>query len=1185
MLQLKNIELQGFKSFPDKTVIRFGSGITAIVGPNGSGKSNIVDAVRWVMGETSSKQLRGQKMEDVVFDGTSLRKPLGYAEVSLVLDNSDKTLPIEFEEVVLTRRYYRSGESEYFINRTPARLKDIQDLLRDTGLGKAGYSIIGQGSITEIIAAKSTDRRFIFEEAAGIAKFRYKKEESERRLNRTEENISRLSDILSELAARIPELERQSAKARRYLDLRQEKKGLELMLWTDELKSLEENLKKNRSLYMFCEEDMSRLENELRRNETQTTAEISRKEKLTAEIEDLRITERTVRERIQERKAEILVKENDIEHAGKDIERLTQNISRIENDAKHSEESALDCDRQIDCLNESINFLEKEQLRVREESDVVYTEIRKIAEKTTETEKQITEIKELITYLQIRFQSLEQETENREKMIQGRKKEIEDARERLQALLASEKTAVRNIENLKEKLNENNNIKNGYEAKFKSKNMLFEADKEKLERFRTNISDRKNRLQILRGMEKHYEGFQNSIRLVMEEAKKGVLRGIEGTVSDILDVSREYTTAIETALGGSLQNIVTSDEKSGKNGISFLKSRNAGRATFLPLDTIRPIRLDIKTISGEPGFIGVASDLVECEDKYRKIADFLLGKTLVAEDMNTAVAIARKNRYSFRIVTLDGQLVNVGGSLTGGSAQRGLGVLSRKNEIEELDIECKRFLDEEAAATLKLKKIGDELSEISALISGTEAETRICEEQLIKEQSDADHIKTYISNISEQEAAINKDIELFSETNEKTLHEKEAVKTRINESREKLEIFEKAETDLRVKAEELNVVVAGKAEKIHTLQLDRLEKEKDLETALQRKKEISDSALRTSEILEGYRREISAVEKLVSEYRDVISRDIEENKKADADIRAASELVSVKAEERNECEKKITALRDEERNLFAAREKTVREAEKSKMILENAEAERDSIITRIWDEYELTLSEAEKERSEEDTEIARKKVARIKTEIKTLGDVNPSSIDEYISVKSRHDDLSAQINDMEKARKQLEGIISDLEKQMTEIFKEKFAVINKEFEKAFRQLFDGGAAKLELDDCSDILNSGVEIYVAPPGKIIKNLTALSGGEQALTAIALYFALLTVHPAPFCLLDEIEAALDDVNVVRYAEYLARHDKTQFIVITHRRGTMEAAGMLYGVTMKEKGISKILAIDVSEIKKHV
>ena len=353
-----------------------------------------------------------------------------------------------------------------------------------------------------------------------------------------------MGDILSELAARIPELERQSAKARRYLDLRQEKKGLELMLWTDELKSLEENLKKNRSLYMFCEEDMSRLENELRRNETQTTAEISRKEKLTAEIEDLRITERTVRERIQERKAEILVKENDIEHAGKDIERLTQNISRIENDAKHSEESALDCDRQIDCLNESINFLEKEQLRVREESDVVYTEIRKIAEKTTETEKQITEIKELITYLQIRFQSLEQETENREKMIQGRKKEIEDARERLQALLASEKTAVRNIENLKEKLNENNNIKNGYEAKFKSKNMLFEADKEKLERLRTNISDRKNRLQILRGMEKHYEGFQNSIRLVMEEAKKGVLRGIEGTVSDVLDVSREYTSSI-----------------------------------------------------------------------------------------------------------------------------------------------------------------------------------------------------------------------------------------------------------------------------------------------------------------------------------------------------------------------------------------------------------------------------------------------------------------------------------------------------------------------------------------------------------------------------------------------------------------------------------------------------------------
>ena len=1185
-MQLKHLELQGFKSFPDKTVIRFGGGITAIVGPNGSGKSNIADSVRWVMGETSSKQLRGQKMEDVIFDGTALRKPLGFAEVSLVLDNSDQTLSLDFDEVALTRRYYRSGESEYFINRAPARLRDIQDLLRDTGLGKTGYSIIGQGAITEVIAAKSTDRRSIFEEAAGIAKFRYKKEESERKLDRTQDNIIRLNDIIAELAARLPDLEQQSKKAHKYIALRDEKKGLELTLWTDSLKSLDQNLEKTKVDLEAYEADTKRLENELLKNEDESIRTSAEKEKLTAEIEDLRVSKHTLEDRIQQRKADILVRQNDITHAQKDISRIKQSIDDTIKNAQKSDALICECTASIEALLVRISEYNKVQENAENTAEEISKKIKAVTDDTKNAEKEAATARDKLTYLQVRLGSLEQEMESREKLIEGRKKEVEDAKERLQSLQAAGQAAQRKIEEITTKLEENKNIKNGYAVKLNTKNTACKSESEKLMRLQNTLSDKQNRLQILRGMEKHYDGFQNSIRVVMDESKKGVLHGVEGTVSDIIEVPRDYTTAVETALGGAMQNIVTTDERSGKNCISFLKNRGTGRATFLPLDTIRPNKLDVRAVSEEYGFVGLAADLVECGQKYRGVVDFLLGRTVVAEDMDSATSIARKNRYSFRIVTLDGQLVNVGGSLTGGAASRGFGILSRKAEIDELDIMCKGLVKDVSQTEQGLKSLNEELSQINALMSGVDAEIRVCEEQLIKENSDAAHYKTYVENIAEQEALINKELSEFSKTGVKNTEERNIIYVQTEENKNLLEKINEKIEYLHKEAKELSDKSFENAEKIHSIQLEKLEAEKDLETIRLRKDELTATAEHTAEVIEDFNTDISGIEKLIIEYENIINQNEQENANTLSEIDITTRLIQDKMNERMLCEQKIAKMRDSERDLFAAKEKVGRESEKCRLILENASTERDNILTRIWDEYELTLSEAYEERIEiENKEEAQKKVYRIKSEMKALGDVNLAAIDEFVSVKERHDNMNAQVEDLQKAKKQLESIISDLVGQMTEIFKERFKVINEEFNRAFRQLFDGGSAKLELDDPTDVLNSGVEIYVAPPGKIIKSLTALSGGEQSLTAIALYFALLTIRPAPFCLLDEIEAALDDVNVVRYAEYLSRHDKTQFIVITHRRGTMEAANMLYGVTMKEKGISKILAIDVSEIESHI
>lgn len=1185
-MQLKYIELQGFKSFPDKTVINFGKGITAIVGPNGSGKSNIADAVRWVMGETSSKTLRGQKMEDVIFDGTAMRKPLGFAEVSLVLDNSDRTVAIEYDEIAITRRYYRSGESEYYINRAEVRLRDIQDLLRDTGLGKTGYSIIGQGAITEIIASKSADRRALFEEAAGISKFKHKKDESVKKLNQTQDNIERINDIVFELEGRLGPLEKQSQKARKYLALREERKGLEITLWINRLDKIKEILVSAEQQTAELKNSYENTERDLEKTESRITELSATVESLTAEVELMRAQNKEQEEQIAARQSQILVAENDIVHAEKDIERL--NSSKEEGEADR-----LKSEKEIAFHNEKIIEFEKRL----EENTAEIEELQKVGESILSQQQQIVadgininieieKINAALTVIKVRLGSLEQAEQTRSEYIKEKNQEIEDAKERLNVLIASRERAKEEKKSIETRLEENKNIRGGYESKLHNAKERLENVRTEINKKTLHLSEISNRLKILSDMEKHYDGFQNSVKVIMTEASRGSLRGIEGTVADLIEVSSEHSTAVETALGGALQNIVTEDERSSKNCIELLKNRKGGRATFLPISNMKGNRLNIKNIEDEYGFVGLAVDLVKYDKKYDGVMTFLLGRTVVFEDLDCATSVARKNKYSFRIVTLDGQQVNVGGSLTGGSASRNFGILSRHNEIEQLGKDCEKGKVQIEELEDKERKATAELSSITASVSGVEAEQRRLETELVKVNGDIAHYAEYVGNMNSQEAQLLKEIENLSLAKGEDEKERLLLEEKVKASEEELQNKTKALEDNSEKGKNCACLLSQNTETVHKKEIEKteilngIEKERTLVLRIEEDLKLRDES--KEKILS----DIKTLEMQIYAHKQAI--EVLKNEQTDISSQAknSEEAISEKITKRTLCEQETSKLRQSEKDMYDVREKLSREMEKQATKLENITNEKETLTSKIWDEYEMTVSEGRENCIEiEDMAEAQKKVASIRASMKALGEVNLSAVDEYIEVKERYDRLSEQLTDLVTSKTGLEKIIDDLTARMQTVFKEQFKIINEEFEKVFKQLFNGGSAKLELDDPENVLESGIEIFVAPPGKIIKHLSSLSGGEQSLTAIALYFAILTIRPAPFCLLDEIEAALDDVNVVRYAEYLRVHEKTQFIVITHRRGTMEAADRLYGVTMKEKGISRILAIDVDEIEKHI
>ncbi|MBE6903343.1 MAG: chromosome segregation protein SMC [Ruminococcaceae bacterium] len=1180
---LKSLEIQGFKSFPDKTEILFTDGITAIVGPNGSGKSNIADAVRWVLGEMSSKTLRGVKMEDVIFDGTQDRKPLGFAEVSLTIDNSDGELPLEYNEITVTRRYYRSGESEYFINRAPVRLKDINELFMDTGLGKDGYSIIGQGRIAEILSVKSEDRRQIFEEAAGISKFRYRKAETERKLQATEENLLRLRDILTELEDRVEPLRIQSEKAQKYLILRDERRILEISVWLDNIEKIKQGIEKLEADCKNAKNLLADSETKLEAIERQIDKSYEATRQITVEIDNIRNEIHQIEEKSINLSSDIAILKNDILHNNEGIARIEEEINQQGQQEQQIKLQIEDKKTQIEKLeNEKVN-LEAQLNTVIAESTKLESASKEQAAVIEEKSQQAMALSTKLTDIKIAESSATANFEASNKRLNELDDEKANKQESLKALLDKKKETTDAITQKENKQKSLSNIINGYSLKLKSRQEKAVSMQKSYDALNVEFMTANQKIKMLTDMQRHFEGFSGSVKAVMEEYSRGGLKGIYGTVSSVINVSDENSLAIETALGAAIQNIVVDTENDAKAAIYFLKSKKAGRATFLPLSSVNSSSVNEKDFEKFEGFIGIGAKLVEFDSKFSGVVNSLLGRTIVVDHIDNAIRMAKATGYKYRIVTSDGQQVNAGGSLTGGSSVKNAGILTRANEIGRLKAsveELEQKLDTQAQS---LKDIQAEVASLTASLDGANAENRVLDDELILERSELSHIEGLAADLQNELDNFENDRKKLEEDTENLKKQGLQLRTEIAELetqeakiQEALAQLTAGTNDIAAQREQLNSGISQK-------RLEILNVSKDIEANKEAIIELNNTLELQGKSNEARYAQIEQIKQNNEQLNNQIIELEKQGVTFAGEIKAKKEQTQLLIKQREDAEKQITVEREREKAEAEIKSKYVAEVERLEGKKANVQMECDGIILKLWDEYELTVSDAQPFRQElESVPKANKRISDIKSEMKKMGDVNLNAVEEYKTVKERYDLLTAQISDIDTAKNELLKIITELTSKMREIFTEQFKVINENFNQTFIELFGGGTAKLTLSDPTDVLTSGIEINVAPPGKIIKHLSALSGGEQAFVAIALYFAILRVRPTPFCLLDEIEAALDDVNVNRYAEYLRRlTNKTQFITITHRRGTMEEADRLYGVTMQEKGVSKLLTINVNEM----
>ena len=1003
-IYLRALEIQGFKSFADKTRLTFEKDITAIVGPNGSGKSNISDAILWVMGEQRTKALRGNKMEDVIFGGTEVRSPMGFAQVSLILDNSSHVFEAEGSELMLTRRYYRSGESEYYINKEPVRLKDINSLLMDTGLGRDGYSIIGQGKIADIISTKSTDRSEVFEEAAGISRFRYRKEEAERKLEKTEENLLRINDKIEELEMQVGPLKEQSEKAKKYLVLRDDLRIREISVWLTTLDKLRAQAETVRQEYEQLSEELTQKKSEL------DSVYVSG-DSLTERMHRKDIESEEARERLSAEEARLSACEAEAAVLNANIESSIANVRRIEED------------------------LEKQRSRVEE----IRAEIQK----------------------------------GKDRLVQ-----IEQEKQDLAA-----------------RMREAENVLRGCQMKLDSRTTMLKQQTDDFNAVTVERNSAEARIRILNDMQRDYEGYSKAVKTVMRESNRGTLRAIYGPVSGLIRADSEVALAIETALGSAGQNIVVGTQNDARLAIEMLQRQDAGRATFLPLDTIRGNRLQ-EIPERDPGFVGLASELVDYDEKYEQIILNLLGKTVVAERLSDAIRMSKTSGNRLRIVTLDGQMIHAGGSMTGGSSIRSSGILSRASELEQLKLEQQRLIRKQKNA--------------QELMDNTRRSTEKLQYELSMAQEDQ-------GTLRQEEAAL------------------DAEQRSVEASTEQFTI---------------------------------------LLTAID-----GDSEARRSTI--------AAAERQTESFRERLQEKLEQKERIQEAVNLEKEAVRRISDEKLELEGKRTKTDKLAQQLNADindLERRVSRAEQKKV---TADMEEKQIIDKLWDSYELSHTAAQTLRQPvENLQKANKEITDLRRQMNALGTPNLGAIEEYERVNTRYVFLTEQRDDVEKAKGELVGIIRDITRDMETIFREQFTKIDQCFRETFRDLFGGGKASLVLEDENDVLNCGIDIRVQPPGKAVSTISLLSGGEKAFVAIALYFAILKVRPTPFCVMDEIEAALDEENVSRYAQYMRQFAKnTQFLIITHRRGTMEEADVLYGVTMQEKGVSTVLSLDLEAAKKTI
>ena len=1178
-MYLKSIEVQGFKSFANKIVFEFHNGITGIVGPNGSGKSNVGDAVRWVLGEQSAKQLRGGNMQDVIFSGTETRKPLGFASVAITLDNSDHKLDIDYEEVTVTRRLYRSGESEYLMNGVNCRLKDINELFYDTGIGKEGYSIIGQGQIDKILSGKPEERRELFDEAAGIVKFKRRKNTALKKLDEEQQNLVRVTDILSELTRQLGPLERQSETARIYLKKKEELKQLDVNMFLVETSYIREQLKEVEAKYQAAQDELNQTQSVFEQTKTEYEELEKELEQLDEKIQQARelssqnaLKKQQLENDIQILREQIRAAHQSDQHYQERIAFIQQELSRREEEAKgHLEEK--------EQLEEKVKDISEKKLEKQKKLEQLHGEIDGCSSQIEESKNEIIEILNQRASTKGKMQRydamLEQIGIRKAALSQRVLKLKSDESEQTEIIKAHQQK----YQEISERMDELNQDYRKTEKEVTSLRKLMDDQNKQLEAAQTSYHREASRLESLRNMSERYEGYGNSIRRVMEQ--KANQPGIHGVVADLIKVQKKYEIAIETALGGSIQNIVTDNDQTAKYLIEFLKRNRYGRATFLPLTNMRKSSFTNGAALKEAGVIGTADTLVESDDTYRTLLSQLLGRTLVVDTIDHAIAIGRKYSHSLRIVTLEGESLSPGGSMTGGAFKNSSNLLGRKREIEELEqsvVTLKQDMQKMQASISKNRDdrniLRDHLSDLTEqlqklqLSQNTEkmniaqAETKIREIRSGYGQlkSEGREIEGQIQEIKTNSSAIQAEMELSS------AREKEQ-ENLVNEKQAVLDTLQREEAE---RAKELNDIQI----ELSSIEQKRSFSQENIERIVQEERGLREELEHIRISMEESSQDMEKKEADILE----IQKTIQAAGEAQAEDEKAMEAYLKKKEELNVQHKSFFNRRDELSSHISLMDKECFRLNSQK---EKLDERQENQINYLWEEYEITPSQASEYKMEEVPErtVIRKEIAELKDSIRKLGNVNVNAIEEYKEVSERHKFLSAQHSDLVQAAETLKGIITELDEGMRKQFTEKFEQIRIEFDKAFKQLFGGGKGTLELMEDEDILEAGIRIISQPPGKKLQNMMQLSGGEKALTAIALLFAIQNLKPSPFCLLDEIEAALDDSNVTRFAQYLHKLTKnTQFIIITHRRGTMKAADRLYGITMQEKGVSTLVSVNL-------
>ncbi len=1179
----KSLEIQGFKSFADKTVLNFDTRTTAVVGSNGNGKSNISDALRWVMGEQGAKTLRGEKMEDIIFHGTVERKPMGFAKVTLTIDNTDRALSIDADEVAITRKLYRAGDREYFINGKPSRLKDVQELLMGTGLGRDGYSIIGQGRVSEIVSARATQRREIFEEAAGVSLSLHKKAEAEKQLASAEDNITRQKDLIRMDEERLPVLKRQSEKALLAHDLLEEKLELEISVNVERLRhkdrdrtKLEDELLSNTAQRDYFQKSVD----ELTKQRDDSSIE---RMKIQGELERFRRSKEAVNEEIAELNTSIQLHERDLDNNAVRREEYAKQIEKAEQSGKGFDDEIAEIDSRISAKEQESARIDEEVSKTQQQLDDITGEQAEANKAHSEIESELAAAYSSRNSAESRIAQAQSTADVTSEQKQQFLSDIGSGEEKLNEYTAQLEQQTAALEQLNERRSELTNRLSGYERLIDGKKRRMEQAKSELDEVNNELGSKKQRYNVLRDLENSMVNYHNSVKEIKNAGRSGAIRGIHGTVADIISVEKRYVVAIETVLQSVMQNIIVDNEDTAKRCILLLKERNAGRATLYPLTTIKGRHLNEPYLSQEAGFEGIASDIVTFDDTYGEIVRNLLGTTVIADDINSASAIAKKYGYKFRIVTLDGQLINAGGSFTGGSIANKSGIFSRKQEIEALNEEINSLRSSMTEKNDSYEQYKAEYGKLAIELEGIHDEIHSTENEVITCGAEISRLESLIEQLSQQSQSSRQTLERFDSMIEQQQQlisegkkELDAADVRISELTARI-----AESDsgLNEAAQRLKDI----SDRLSQLRIDKQSALKDIEACENEKRIIERNRRDMLENSDSYKSDILALDESDKQLRIDIERLKLEIEKKKENLTDKTDDIERSVARLNELELIVGSLNRDITEASNSKQKFVGEVSRLEERLKVVINEYDNIVRFLQDKRELTLTEATAlAKPIEDLAAAESQLSELNSKISALGSVNMDSIEEYREVSERYEFQTAQLDDIEKSKRELERLIEQLTGDIKTRFINSFEEINQHFKRIFLNIFGEGAhAELVLTDPDDVLNSGIEINAAPPGKVIKNLISLSGGEQTMVAITIYLAILQHRPTPFCMLDEVDAALDDINVEKYISYLKQFsNQTQLMVITHRRGTIEGCEVLYGVFMQEKGVSRLLRKELGD-----